>query len=135
MVIGHSQGGLLTKLTAIDSGTRFWDDGFAVPFEELEASPETKEILRRSMFFEPLPSVKRVIFIATPHRGSFVAGGWIGRLAGRLISLPFHLLDPLQEIIVRNPQAVAMRSIKEVPRSTDQMDPGTPSSAPWNRCP
>ena len=126
VVIGHSQGGLLTKLTAIDSGTRFWDDGFAVPLEELEASPATKEILRRSMLFEPLPSVKRVIFIATPHRGSFVAGGWIGRLAGRLISLPFHLLDPFQEIVVRNPKAVAMRSIKEVPRSTDQMDPGNP---------
>ena len=126
VVIGHSQGGLLTKLTAVDSGTRFWDGGFAVPFEKLDASPETKEILRRSMFFEPLSSVKRVVFIATPHRGSFVAGGWIGRLIGRLISLPFHLLDPLKEIIARNPQAVAIRSIKEVPRSTDQMDPGNP---------
>lgn len=126
VVIGHSQGGLLTKLTVVNSETRFWDDGFAVPIEELEASPETKEILRRSTFFEPLPSVKRVIFIATPHRGSFVAGGWIGRLAGRLISLPFHLLDPFQEILVRNPQAVAIRSIKEVPRSTDQMDPASP---------
>ena len=126
VVIGHSQGGLLAKLTAGDSGTRFWDSGFSVPFEKLEASPETKKILRRSMFFEPLPSVKRLVFIATPQRGSFVAGGWIGRLIGRLISLPFHLLDPLQEIIARNPQAVAIRSIKEVPRSTDQMDPSNP---------
>jgi hypothetical protein len=25
VVIGHSQGGLLTKLTAIDTGTRLWD--------------------------------------------------------------------------------------------------------------
>lgn len=126
VVIGHSQGGLLTKLTVIDSGTRFWDDGFAVPIEDLEAAPETKAILRRSTFFQPLPSVRRVVFIATPHRGSFVAGGWIGRLVGRLISLPFHLLDPFQEIMVRNPQAVAIRSIKEVPRSTDQMDPDHP---------
>lgn len=126
VVIGHSQGGLLTKLTAVNSGTRFWDDGFNAPIEELGASPETREILRRSMFFEPLPSVKRVIFIATPHRGSYVAGGWIGRLIGRLISLPFHLLDPFQEIMIRNPKAVAIRSIKEVPRSTDQMDPESP---------
>jgi hypothetical protein len=27
VVIGHSQGGLLTKLTAIDTGTRLWDHG------------------------------------------------------------------------------------------------------------
>jgi hypothetical protein len=32
----------------------------------------------------------------------------------------------LHEILVRNPQAVAIRSIKEVPRSTDQMDPESP---------
>ena len=102
VVIGHSQGGLLTKLTAIDSGTRFWDNGFAVPLDKLEASTETKEILKRSMFYTPLPSVKRLVFIATPHQGSFVAGGWIGRLTGKLISLPFHLLDPLKEVFALN---------------------------------
>ena len=26
VVIGHSQGGLLTKMTVVDSGTRFWDN-------------------------------------------------------------------------------------------------------------
>ena len=25
VVIGHSQGGLLTKMTVVDSGTRFWE--------------------------------------------------------------------------------------------------------------
>jgi pimeloyl-ACP methyl ester carboxylesterase len=123
VIIGHSQGGLLTKLTVVESGTRFWDNGFAVPFEKLEVSPETKEILRRSMFYQPLPSVKRVVFIATPHRGSFVAGGLIGRLTGKLISLPFVLLTPLTEVITANPQAVSLRSIKDIPRSTDNMDP------------
>ena len=33
VVIGHSQGGLLTKLTAIDSGTRFWDRISTKPFD------------------------------------------------------------------------------------------------------
>lgn len=126
VVIGHSQGGLLTKLTTVDSGTRFWDNAIAVPFEQLEASPETKEILRRSMFYKPSPAVKRVVFIATPHGGSFVAGGWVGRLVGKLISLPFHLLDPLKEVITLNPRAVAFRNVKEIPRSTDQMDPESP---------
>ncbi len=126
VVIGHSQGGLLTKLTAIDSGTRFWDNGFAVSFDKLEASTEAKEILKRSMFYTPLPSVKRLVFIATPHQGSFVAGGWIGRLTGKLISLPFHLLDPLKEVFALNQQTAAFRSIKDIPRSTDQMNPKSP---------
>jgi len=126
VVIGHSQGGLLTKLTTVDSGTGFWDNGFTVSFDKLEGSPEAKEILKRSMFFTPLPSVKRVVFIATPHQGSFVAGGWIGRLTGKLISLPFRLLSPLNEVIALKRQTVSIRSIKDIPRSTDQMDPKSP---------
>jgi len=35
--------------------------------------PETRELLRNSLFFTPLPFVKRVIFISTPHRGSYQA--------------------------------------------------------------
>ena len=31
VVIGHSQGGLLTKLTAIESGTRFWENRHPLP--------------------------------------------------------------------------------------------------------
>jgi hypothetical protein len=126
VVIGHSQGGLLTKLLVVDSGNRFWDNGFSVPLEQLKISPETKEILQRSLFFTPLPFVKQVIFIATPHRGSFVAGGWIGSLTGKLISLPATLLNPMQELIIKNPQAAAFRSMKDLPRSTDNMDPHHP---------
>lgn len=123
IVIGHSQGGLLAKLTTVDSGTIFWDHSYSKPLDELNVSREAKNILQRSFFFEPVPSVRRVVFIATPHRGSYVAGGWIGRLTGRLITLPFRFLFTLQEVILADPEAVTMRSIKEAPRSTDHMDP------------
>jgi len=123
VVIGHSQGGLLTKLAVIDTGNKVWEVVSDTPFEELKASPEAKEILRRSAFFTPVPSVKRVVFIATPHGGSFVAGGWIGRLTSRFIELPFQLAGNLKEVITQNPQLRAWRSMKEIPRSTDNMDP------------
>jgi triacylglycerol esterase/lipase EstA (alpha/beta hydrolase family) len=121
VVIGHSQGGLLTKLTTVDSGTSFWTTD--MPFDEVKASPETKETLRRSVFFKPVPSVKRVIFLSTPHGGSFVAGGWIGRLTSKFISLPFRITDTMKEVLTMNPQLKAVRFIKDVPRSTDNMDP------------
>ncbi|MCX5898947.1 MAG: alpha/beta fold hydrolase, partial [Proteobacteria bacterium] len=126
VVIGHSQGGLLTKLLVVDSGNRFWDNAFSVPLAQLKISFETKEILQRSLFFTPLPFVKQVVFIATPHQGSFVAGGWIGSLTSKLISLPTKLLNPMQELIIKNPQAAAFRSMKDLPRSTDNMDPHHP---------
>jgi triacylglycerol esterase/lipase EstA (alpha/beta hydrolase family) len=123
VVIGHSQGGLLTKLTAIDTGTKLWDNFSDEPFEELKASPEAKEILRRSIFFTPVPSVKRVVFISTPHGGSFISGGWIGKLTSKFISLPFNLANNLTEVITLNPQLRVARSMKEFPKSTDNMDP------------
>jgi pimeloyl-ACP methyl ester carboxylesterase len=124
VVVGHSQGGLLTKLTAVDSGMSFWTT--EIPFDEVKASPETKEILRRSVFFSPVPSVKRVVFLATPHGGSFVAGGWIGRLTSKFISLPFRLANTMKEVVTQNPQLRAVRSLKDIPRSTDNMDPKSP---------
>jgi pimeloyl-ACP methyl ester carboxylesterase len=123
VVIGHSQGGLLTKLTAIRSGDRLWDNAFRVPLDGLDVGPETRELLRRSMFYEPLPFVRRVVFIATPHQGSYVSGGWIGRLTSRLIALPQNLVSPLTGILQRSPEALVQRSMKDLPRSTDNMDP------------
>ena len=74
VVIGHSQGGLLTKMTAIDSGTQFWDRLSKKPFEEIQISPETRALLQQSAFFTPLPFVERVVFVATPH----TAPSWPG---------------------------------------------------------
>jgi pimeloyl-ACP methyl ester carboxylesterase len=123
VVIGHSQGGLLTRLMVTDSGTKFWNNLSSVPLEQLQTAPETKEMLKRSLFFTPLPFVHRVVFIATPHRGSFVSGGWIGQLAGKLITLPFKVLNPVQEVLMQNPKTSAFRTMKDIPRSTENMDP------------
>jgi len=127
VVIGHSQGGLLTKLTAIDSGDRLWDQAFNVPIDQINVSPETRELLRRSIYYKPLPFVHRVVFISTPHHGSHFTGGYISELLRRLISLPVILASPLQEVFQRSPEAVTARAMGgEVPRSTDNMSPSSP---------
>jgi hypothetical protein len=123
VVIGHSQGGLLTKLTAVDSEMRFWENVSTIPLDNLDISNESKRLLKQTLFYTPLPFVKRVVFVATPHMGSFVAGGWVGRLTGKFISLPKNLLIPMEEIFSRNPEMAAKFSIKDIPRSTDNMDP------------
>jgi len=98
VVIGHSQGGLLTKLTAIDTGSRLWDHWTKKPFESVKLPPETQDLLRQSMFFTPLPFVKRVIFISTPHRGAMMAGGRLGRFAASLVRMPTTLLGQLATV-------------------------------------
>src|SRR6185312_7529073 len=69
VVVGHSMGGLISKMMIERSGDDLWKLIGRRPFEELQATPEHKEMLRRVFFFEPHPSVARVVFVATPHRG------------------------------------------------------------------
>ena len=126
VIIGHSQGGLLTRLTAVDSGSRFWENASTTPFDKLDLDPDTKHLLERSLFYKPLPFVKRVVFISTPHQGSYVSGGWIGRLTGKLIALPGTLLSPLTELRTQLSRSSSRVSFKDIPKSTDNMAPDSP---------
>ncbi len=126
VLIGHSQGGLLVRMMVTDSGTRFWDNTSRVPLEELDLQPETRELLGSTLFFERLPFVQRVIFIATPHRGSFLAGRRLGRFASSLVSFPERMVDKLSEVFERNPDALYALSIDRIPSSVDNMTPSNP---------
>ena len=129
VVIGHSQGGLLTKMTAIDSGSKFWDLAFKRPIETLDVSPETRHLLRRIAFVTPLPFVKRVVFLATPHRGSSLKVGWfaewvVARIRG-FVKAPFAVARALTELATKR-DALVLASADATPRmatSIDQMNP------------
>jgi pimeloyl-ACP methyl ester carboxylesterase len=121
VVIGHSQGGLLTKMMVVDSGNRFWNNVTSVPFDQAELDPETRDLATRTMFFKPLPFVTRVIFIATPHRGSFMASNPIVKFGNKFLNLPGGLAKSV----------VALRKLREtsligtpftIPTALDNMD-------------
>jgi pimeloyl-ACP methyl ester carboxylesterase len=124
VVIGHSQGGLLAKLTAIESGTRFWDAIANVPFDELKADDETRELLHSSLFFDPLPFVKRVVFVATPHRGSYLAGFGLAQLISKFVKLPADLAGQLFDVARQNQGALAVDALQSPPTSITNMTPG-----------
>jgi hypothetical protein len=124
VVIGHSQGGLLTKLMAISSGTRFWENVSKEPFEQVEMAAETRALLREGMFFEPVPNIQEVIFIATPHRGSYQATGWVLNLIRRLVHLPGTLVSQFQDLL--KAPAFAQMGMSQLPTSVDNMSPGQP---------
>jgi hypothetical protein len=121
VLIGHSQGGLLVKMQVISSGDRIWNAASRKPFTEVRLSDETRELLRRGLFVEPLPEVARAIFICTPHRGSFVAGrNVLANVVRRLWSLPLSLTGVAADL-ARNPDAVRAGTI--VPSAVDNMSP------------
>ena len=82
VIVGHSMGGILTHMVVSDSGRQVWDSALNMSPEGLRASPETRATLDQLLFFRPLPYVRRVVFIATPHRGSRLASSVVGRFYG-----------------------------------------------------
>lgn len=102
VVIGHSQGGLVAKMLVIDPGSRLWDGISRRPFDELRLSPTAKAMVRDALFIRPLPEVKRVVFIATPHRGSYIAAHPISQLIGRLVTLPLSVAIVGRELLANN---------------------------------
>jgi pimeloyl-ACP methyl ester carboxylesterase len=126
VVIGHSQGGLLTKLTAVESGDRFWKQVAKVPIDELELSDEVRATLRRSLFYTPEPFVKRVVFVCTPHHGSYLASFSLAGLVSDLVALPSNLAQVGFELVMRNPGNLMLGNIGRLPTSIDNMTPGNP---------
>jgi len=124
VLIGHSQGGLLARLMVIESGTRFWDNVSTEPLSQITMPPETRDLLQRTMFFEPVPFVTRVVYIATPHGGSFRATGFVRRLVRRVVTVPSTLGKSVAEIIEQNPGRLAREIDDELPTSVDNMRPG-----------
>ena len=98
VIIGHSMGGLLTRLVLSSSGdlvTEMAQDKRKFEKALSKFSPEERKKIDAIIHFEPLPFVKRAIFISTPHRGSRMAQTWFARWGASLIKIP-------QEIINRN---------------------------------
>ena len=119
VLIGHSQGGLLVKMQTISSGDRIWNGASKTPLDELQLSDQSRDLLRRALFVEPLPQVSRVVFICTPHRGSFVAGrNFIANVTRKLVSLPFALTGIATDF-ARNPGMASM----VIPSAVDNMSP------------
>lgn len=88
VLIGHSMGGLISSFAMRQGGERLWRQFSDNNPDALSLSPSAREMFREMIFFEPRRDVGRVIFVATPHRGSQLALNPLARFASRLIQLP-----------------------------------------------
>jgi pimeloyl-ACP methyl ester carboxylesterase len=126
IVMGHSQGGLLTRMLVVDSGDAFWRNVSSKPFDEVKMSQETRDLLRAALFVHPLPFVERVVFVATPHHGSYVAGNWLAHQFARLISMPLSVTKAITDVATLDADARAIAKTRGSPTAVDNMTPGNP---------
>ena len=139
ILIGHSMGGLLSRLQVSWSGNYLWDEFSRVPFGQIRGDAELRRKLAEMYFFGPQPFVKRVVFIAVPQRGSILSSRLIG-CVGRLLAGRLRALEAMWiEFRRLNPGAFPLCSRMQLPSSVDQLDPNSPAIqglaklpfAPW----
>ncbi len=123
VLVGHSMGGLLTKMVVSESGTRMWKVISDRPVDELAGEPEDRDLIRSALIFKPRREVRRAVFIATPHRGSRLDQGPMTHLGARLVRLPDPLRAAHRRLIARNrPDFFTEFFRKGLPTSVDELE-------------
>ena len=105
-LVGFSLGGLLCRLQISSSGDALWRLIANRPLETLSLSPESRGMAEDLFFFEPVPNVRQVIFLATPHGGVSPALRGAARTASRFIRRPADTEDFIDEADRNNPGAL-----------------------------
>jgi pimeloyl-ACP methyl ester carboxylesterase len=85
VVVAHSMGGLLAHTLVSDSDNTLWNVFANRPLATLSLRPAERSIISQYFFFQRQPCIDRVIFLAVPHRGSWLAAGIVGSIGSLLI--------------------------------------------------
>jgi pimeloyl-ACP methyl ester carboxylesterase len=142
VLVGHSMGGLVSRMQTIASGNDFWNIVSDKPFHLVRAEPPVRAELEKMFFFGPNPSIRRVITIGTPHRGSSFATETARWLGNKLISLPSMLVERRQQFREENADLFRPDTkLFEVSTSIDSLAPDSPilpalfhaQPAPWTQ--
>jgi hypothetical protein len=122
VLIGHSMGGILAKLMAQDSRSVLWSRISTQPAEKLLGPANALELLRQAFIFKAAPEVRRIVFIATPHRGSDVDQGPLHWLGTRLNRPQDGLRKSYEALLAQNEPEFFHKSFREgLPSSVDEL--------------
>lgn len=127
VVLGHSMGGILSRLMVSSSGNTLWktfvEDRNVDPERLAKYRNNAEAILR----FEPMPEISTAIFVAAPHRGTDAAGKRLAQFIGRLVVLPVTMLkgmgEALSMLVSNDPDGKARRAPRNGLQNLDRKDP------------
>ena len=125
VLLGHSMGGVLSKLLVSASGDRIWNARFDVGLDELDLDPPDRDLVARTYRFDPMPQVTRAVLIAAPLGGSPMARSftaWVGRW---FVDAGARATGYLARLVARNPDALRPGA-PDTPTSLDVLDPAHP---------
>ena len=123
VVVGHSMGGCISRLMLTDTGDKIWTEIFTKTPEQTPMSPESKKLFTEALIFKHRPEIGRVVFVASPLKGSELATHWVGRFASSLVKSPVTLLKAggdAMKLIAHQPGGLGL---KRIPNSVDTLAP------------
>ncbi len=126
ILIGHSMGGLMAKFQITDSEDILWRHLASQPLDAVRATPETRDKLACSFFFDPVPSVKRVVFAGTPFQGSSLASRSVGRVFSKLIHFQGPEEFAYRQLMRANRDIFSPYLWRKRPTSIDILEPRSP---------
>lgn len=136
VIVGYSMGGIIAQILSTDVGDRLWNALSRKPLDEVPLSPEEKAALRNIVFWHPVPGLRTVVFIATPHRGAQMVDMYFAQLGSRLVRLPGDILQFQMRVFRAIGDALDPGiSPKEYSNGINSMSPRSPLFAALNDSP
>ena len=126
VLVGHSMGGLVANMQIVNSRDDFWHIVSDHPVDDVKGDEKTKMALKQAFYFQASPSVRRIVTIGTPHRGSYFANDVTRYLSSRLISLPNMIAAHFDAVRLANPGFFRNSKMFEDATSIDSLAPDSP---------
>ncbi len=127
VVVGHSLGGIIAKMMAQASGSRVWQTVSNRPLDRLIGPPEDCQLLRKAYCYEPVREVRRLIFIATPHRGSPLVRGLIRTVGTQICDRASPFREAREAVLAQNDSDFFLPCLRrEYPTSVAELALGHP---------
>ena len=128
VLIGHSMGGLLSRMQVINPGRTIWDKQLGTNADSLYAKLPSSSLPKRALLFNADPHIGREVYICVPHRGSGLADlsltGWFIKLVklpttitSAFIDLPGNVIQrgQLTSVAGLSPSNPLYKALDEIP--------------------
>jgi hypothetical protein len=126
VMVSYSLGGLVGKMQVQTTGDAVWQEAFKDDAARLWAELPPNSLAMRSLVFKGNPRIERIVFICTPHLGSPLATGLLGRFGRDIILAPVRVLQGMGNMAVKSIAASIGPKGRFLPNSIWGLSPKSP---------
>ena len=136
VVIGHSMGGMISRVLITDSGRTIWNSFFKTPPEKTPLTPEAREVITDALIFKHRKEVARVIFVSASLGGADMAISLTGRLGSMIMDGPSQFTPVGREMAqLMEARPDGKKKFQGLPTSIDALDPNNRFVTSINKIP